>query len=74
MSETLKVTSIEIPPGSKITFLSGADPGAYGNILGGCYGQYYGPGGGAAVPVPSTIYLLAPGIAALIGLRKRFVN
>ena len=75
ISETLRVTSIEIPPGSKITFLSGAGSTAYGDILGGNgYGQYGPGGGGGVVPIPSTIYLLAPGIAALIGLRKRLRN
>lgn len=70
MAHTAEVTGIELPEGSKIKFLSGADATAYGTLQGGDgYGEY-GTGTGA-VPVPSALLLLSSALLGLVGLNRR---
>jgi hypothetical protein len=71
IDHTVKVTGITIPSGTEITFLSGAPANAYGILSGGNgYGRY-GTGGQSPVSAPGAMWLLGPGLACLVMLRKR---
>ena len=75
-SNTAIVTGIILPSDSYIYFESGAPSDAYGTISGSSDGGYgfapgEGPGGGSTVPLPGGVWLLAPGLAAFMALRRK---